>query len=256
MIHPSALIDDSAEIAGDVKIGPYCVIGADVKIGAGCELKSHVVIGPHTELGENNVVYPFACLGESPQDKKFDEEQTRLKIGSQNTIREYVTMNRGTVDDRQVTEVGDDNWIMAYVHIAHDCVVGNHTIMANATTLAGHVHIGDYVILGGFTKIHQFCRIGAHAFTAMDTAMQKDVPPFVMAHGSPAKPRAINFEGLKRRGFSQGRIRMIKKAYKLLYQSDLALVDALDAMQSLVSESSDVQSMVEFIQASQRSIIR
>jgi len=256
MIHPSALIDDSAEIAGDVKIGPYCVIGADVKIGAGCELKSHVVIGPHTELGENNVVYPFACLGESPQDKKFDEEQTRLKIGSQNTIREYVTMNRGTVDDRQVTEVGDDNWIMAYVHIAHDCVVGNHTIMANATTLAGHVHIGDYVILGGFTKIHQFCRIGAHAFTAMDTDMQKDVPPFVMAHGSPAKPRAINFEGLKRRGFSQGRIRMIKKAYKLLYQSDLALVDALDAMQSLVSESSDVQSMVEFIQASQRSIIR
>jgi UDP-N-acetylglucosamine acyltransferase len=256
MIHPSALIDVSAEIADDVKIGPYCVIGADVKIGPGCELKSHVVIGPHTELGEKNVVYPFACLGESPQDKKFDEEQTRLKIGSRNTIREYVTMNRGTVDDRQVTEVGDDNWIMAYVHIAHDCVVGNHTIMANATTLAGHVHIGDYVILGGFTKIHQFCRIGAHAFTAMDTAMQKDVPPFVMAHGSPAKPRAINFEGLKRRGFSQGRIRMIKKAYKLLYQSDLALVDALDAMQSLVSESSDVQSMVEFIQASQRSIIR
>lgn len=256
MIHPSALIDDSAEIADDVKIGPYCVIGADVKIGAGCELKSHVVIGPHTELGEKNVVYPFACLGESPQDKKFDEEQTQLKIGSRNTIREYVTMNRGTVDDRQVTEVGDDNWIMAYVHIAHDCVVGNHTIMANATTLAGHVHIGDYVILGGFTKIHQFCRIGAHAFTAMDTAMQKDVPPFVMAHGSPAKPRAINFEGLKRRGFSQGRIRTIKKAYKLLYQSDLALTDALDAMQSLVSESPDVQSMVEFIQASQRSIIR
>lgn len=256
MIHPTALIDDSARIGEDVKIGPYCVIGAHVQIGQGCELKSHVVVGPNTQLGEHNVVYPFACLGEDPQDKKFSDEQTRLTIGNHNTIREYVTMNRGTVDDRLVTEVGDDNWIMAYVHIAHDCVVGNHTIMANGTTLAGHVHIDDYVILGGFTKIHQFCRIGAHAFTAMDTAMQKDVPPFVMAHGSPAKPRAINFEGLKRRGFSKERIGRIKKAYKLLYQSDLALTDALEAMQSMGSESEEVQSMVDFIHASKRSIIR
>lgn len=256
MIHPTALIDDSAEIADDVIIGPYCVIGADVKIGQGCELKSHVVIGPHTVLGENNVVYPFACLGEAPQDKKFKDEKTRLRIGRDNTIREYVTMNRGTIDDRQVTEVGDDNWIMSYVHIAHDCVVGNHTIMANGTTLAGHVHIGDYVILGGFTKIHQFCRVGAHAFTAMDTAFQKDVPPFVMAHGSPAKPRAINFEGLKRRGFHKDRIALIKKAYKYLYQSDLALKDALTVLNEMAPESEDIQSMVDFIRASQRSIIR
>lgn len=256
MIHPSALIDDSAQIADDVIIGPYCVIGANVKIAPGCELKSHVVIGSHTELGENNVVFPFACLGEAPQDKKFSDEETYLKIGNNNTIREYVTINRGTVDDRKVTEVGDDNWIMAYVHIAHDCVVGDHTIMANGTTLAGHVHIGDYVILGGFTKIHQFCRVGAHAFTAMDTAMQKDVPPFVMAHGSPAKPRAINFEGLKRRDFSKDHIRLIKKAYKYLYQSDLPLKEALESMQILAAESQDVQSMIDFIQASQRSIIR
>ena len=256
MIHPTALIDDNADIADDVTIGPYCVVGADVKIGAGCELKSHVVIGPHTELGERNVVYPFACLGESPQDKKFNEEDTRLVIGDDNTIREYVTMNRGTVDDRHVTEVGNDNWIMAYVHIAHDCVVGNHTILANGTTLAGHVHIGDYVILGGFTKIHQFCRIGAHAFTAMDTAMQKDVPPFVMAHGSPAKHRAINFEGLKRRGFSKERIRAIKKAYKTIYHSEMTLSDALTALEHLTAESEDVRLMHEFIKTSQRSVIR
>lgn len=256
MIHPTALIDDSARIADDVSIGPYCVVGADVKIGSGCVLQSHVVIGPHTEMGEHNVVYPFACLGEAPQDKKFSNEQTRLKIGNHNTIREYVTMNRGTVDDRHVTEVGDDNWIMAYVHIAHDCVVGNHTIMANGTTLAGHVHIGDYAILGGFTKIHQFCRIGAHAFTAMDTAMQKDVPPFVMAHGSPAKPRAINFEGLKRRGFTKERIRTIKKAYKTIYQSEMKLSDAETELEGLAIDSKDVRLMLDFIRASKRSIIR
>ncbi|GAA4815041.1 acyl-[acyl-carrier-protein]--UDP-N-acetylglucosamine O-acyltransferase [Marinicella pacifica] len=256
MIHPTALIDDSAEIGDNVRIGPYCVIGADVKIGAGCELKSHVVIGPHSELGEHNVVYPFACLGEAPQDKKFSNEQTRLKIGNHNTIREYVTMNRGTVDDRHITEVGNDNWIMAYVHIAHDCVVGDHTIMANGTTLAGHVHIGNHVILGGFTKIHQFCRVGDHAFTAMDTAMQKDVPPFVMAHGSPAKPRAINFEGLKRRGFSKERIRAIKNAYKTIYQSEMSLRESLDALADLADASEDMRLMVDFVKASKRSIIR
>lgn len=256
MIHRTALIDDSAVIAEDVIVGPYCVIGADVRIASGCELKSHVVIGPHTDIGKNNVIFPFACLGEAPQDKKYKDEQTRLVIGNNNTIREYVTINRGTVDDQQVTLVGDDNWIMAYVHIAHDCVVGNHIIMANGTTLAGHVHIGDYVILGGFTKIHQFCRIGAHAFTAMDTALQKDVPPFVMAHGSPAKPRAINFEGLKRRDFSQQRIRAIKQAYKYIYQSELGLADSLAAINETLSEFDDVKMMVDFIQSSQRSIIR
>lgn len=256
MIHPTALIAEDAQLADDVQVGPYCVIGADVKIASGCVLKSHVVIGPHTDIGHNNIIYPFACLGEAPQDKKFANEKTRLQIGDNNTIREYVTINRGTIDDRNVTQIGDDNWIMAYVHIAHDCVVGDHIIMANGTTLAGHVHIGDYVILGGFTKIHQFCRIGAHAFTAMDTALQKDVPPFVMAHGSPAKPRAINFEGLKRRGFSKQRISVIKKAYRYLYQSELSLKEALSSLQELAHDDEDVALMHDFISASQRSIIR
>lgn len=256
MIHPTALIDDDAQLADEVQVGPYCVIGADVKIAAGSVLKSHVVIGPHTEIGRNNIIYPFACLGEAPQDKKFADENTRLRIGDNNTIREYVTVNRGTIDDRNLTEVGNDNWIMAYVHIAHDCVVGDHTIMANGTTLAGHVHIGDHVILGGFTKVHQFCRIGAHAFTAMDTALQKDVPPFVMAHGSPAKPRAINFEGLKRRGFSKQRISHIKKAYRYLYQSELSLQEALQSLHQLAQDDEDVALMHDFISASQRSIIR
>ncbi len=256
MIHPTALIDDDAQLADDVQVGPYCVIGADVKIAAGSVLKSHVVIGPHTKIGSNNIIYPFACIGEAPQDKKFADENTRLLIGDNNTIREYVTINRGTIDDRHITEVGNDNWIMAYVHIAHDCVVGDHTIMANGTTLAGHVHIGDHVILGGFTKVHQFCRIGAHAFTAMDTALQKDVPPFVMAHGNPAKPRAINFEGLKRRDFSKQRISNIKKAYRYLYQSELSLQEALLSLKELAKDDEDVALMYDFISASQRSIIR
>jgi len=256
MIHPTAIIDPNAKIGNQVKIGPYCIVEADTVIGDNCELKSHVVIGKHTEIGSGNKIYPFASIGEDPQDKKYAGEPTKLVIGNNNTIREYVTINRGTIDDEGITIVGDDNWIMAYVHIAHDCVLGNHTILANCSSLAGHVHIGDYAILGGFTKLHQFCRVGAYSFSAMDSGFQKDLPPFVMAQGNPAKPRAINFEGLKRQGFSKQRITAIKAAYRLLYKSDLTLVQAIQELEQLAIDSEDVKMMVNFIQASSRSIIR
>ncbi len=256
MIHPTAIIDASAQIGDNVTIGPYCIIQADTVIGDNCELKSHVVVANHTTLGKGNTIYPFASIGEDPQDKKYANEPTRLVIGDNNTIREYATINRGTIDDEGITVVGDDNWIMAYVHIAHDCVLGNHTILANCSSLAGHVHVGDYVILGGFTKLHQFCRVGAHAFSAMDSGFQKDVPPFVMAQGNPAIPRAINFEGLKRRGFSKDRIANIKSAYRVLYKSDLKLDQAVQELEAMATESEDVKMMVDFIKESTRSIIR
>ena len=256
MIHPTAIIDPGAKIGDNVSIGPYCIIEADTVIGDDCVLKSHVVVASHTELGQGNKIYPFASIGEDPQDKKYADEPTRLVIGDHNTIREYVTINRGTVDDEGITTVGSHNWIMAYVHIAHDCVLGDHTILANCSSLAGHVHVGDHVILGGFTKLHQFCRVGAHAFTAMDSGFQKDVPPFVMAQGNPAKPRAINFEGLKRRGFDKTRIAAIKQAYRIIYKSDLKLEQAMVELEALAKESADVQLMVDFIKTSSRSIIR
>ncbi|MGJ8664103.1 MAG: acyl-ACP--UDP-N-acetylglucosamine O-acyltransferase [Marinicella sp.] len=256
MIHPTAIIDPKAQIGNNVSIGPYCIVEADTVIGDNCILKSHVLIANHTTLGKGNKIYSFASIGEDPQDKKYDNEPTKLIIGDDNTIRENVTINRGTIDDDGVTLVGNDNWIMAYVHIAHDCVLGSHTILANCSSLAGHVHIGDYVILGGFTKLHQFCHVGAHAFSAMDSGFQKDLPPFVMAQGNPAKPRAINFEGLKRRGFGKERIAAIKSAYRVLYKSDLKLDQAVIELEQMAQDSSDVQLMVDFIKKSSRSIIR
>jgi len=256
MIHKTAIIDSSAQIADDVKIGAYSIVEEDVKIGSGTEIKAHVIIAKHTEIGKNNRIFQFSSIGEEPQDKKYKQESTRTIIGDNNTIREYVTINRGTVDDNGVTRIGNDNWIMGYVHIAHDCMIADNVIIANGTTLAGHVHIDDYVILGGFTKLHQFCRIGAHAFTAMDTGFQKDLPPYVMAHGNPAKPRTINTEGLKRRGYSQEDISAIKKAFRLLYKKDLLLEESLKAMQELAKEHQAVQVMVDFIQSSSRSIVR
>lgn len=256
MIHPTAIIDSNAQIGNNVKIGPYCIVESGAVIGDNCELKSHVVVAKHSTLGSGNKIYPFASIGEDPQDKKYADEPTQLIIGNNNTIREYVTINRGTVDDRAVTEIGHNNWIMAYVHIAHDCVLGEHNILANCSSLAGHVHIADHVILGGFSKLHQFCRVGAHAFSAMDTGFQKDLPPFVMAQGNPAKPRAINFEGLKRRGFSKERISDIKKAYRIIYKSDLKLDQAMLELEQLAKESEDVKLMHQFIQESSRSIIR
>ncbi len=256
MIHPTAIIDSNAQIGKNVQIGPYCIIEANTVIGDDCELKSHVVVANHTQIGSGNKIYPFASIGEDPQDKKYADEPTQLIVGDNNTIREYVTINRGTVDDDGITRVGDDNWIMAYVHIAHDCILGNHTILANCSSLAGHVHVEDYAILGGFTKLHQFCRVGAHSFSAMDSGFQKDLPPFVMAQGNPARPRAINFEGLKRRGFTKDRIGAIKAAYRALYKSDLTLEHAMNELEQMAKDSEDVQMMVTFIQNSSRSIIR
>ncbi len=256
LIHPTALIDQSAQIADDVKIGAYTIVEADVSIGKGTEIKHHVTIARYTDIGENNRIFQYSSIGEESQDKKYNGEPTRTLIGNNNTIREYVSIHRGTVDDKGLTQIGNDNWIMAYVHIAHDCVLANNIIIANCATLAGHVHLDDYVILGGFTKLHQFCRIGAHAFTAMDTNFQKDLPPYVMAQGSPAKPRIINAEGLKRRGFSQDDITALKKAFRLLYKSDLRLTDALEGMQKLADKHDCVQLMVDFINSSSRSIVR
>ncbi len=256
MIHPTAIISDHAKLAADVKVGAYSIIEEDVSIDSGTEIKSHVTIAKHTDIGKNNRIFQYASIGEEPQDKKYHNEATRTLIGDNNTIREYVTINRGTDDDNGITRIGNDNWIMAYVHIAHDCVLGDNITIANGSTLAGHVHIDDFVILGGFTKLHQFCRIGAHAFTAMGTGFQKDLPPYVMAHGNPAKPRAINTEGLKRRGFSVEAIKAIRSAFKLLYKSDLRLEEALIEMQRLANQESAVQIMIDFIKASNRSIAR
>jgi UDP-N-acetylglucosamine acyltransferase len=256
MIHETAIIASTAELADDVKVGAYSIIEDDVSIGAGTEIKSHVTIAKHTDIGKNNRIFQYASIGEEPQDKKYNNEPTRTLIGDNNTIREYVTINRGTIDDNGLTKIGNDNWIMAYVHIAHDCQLADNIIIANGTTLAGHVHLGEYVILGGFTKLHQFCRIGAHAFTAMDTGFQKDLPPFIMAQGNPAKPRTINAEGLKRRGFCQADISAIKKSFKLLYKSDLRLEQALQEMQEIAKQHAPVQLMIDFIRESSRSIIR
>lgn len=256
MIHATAIIHPTAKLANDVQVGAYSIIDEDVTIDTGTEIKAHVIIGKHTDIGKNNRIFQFSSIGEESQDKKYNQEPTRTLIGDNNTIREYVTIHRGTVDDKGLTKIGNDNLIMAYVHIAHDCVLADNIIIANATTLAGHVHIGDYVILGGFTKLHQFCRIGAHAFTAMDTGFQKDLPPYVMAQGNPARPRTINAEGLKRRGFSQDDISAIKKAFRLLYKNDLLLDEALVEMQKLADNNSKVQPMIDFIKQSSRSIVR
>jgi UDP-N-acetylglucosamine acyltransferase len=256
LIHPSAVVDPLARIAADVLIGPYSVIGSGVEIDSGCWVGAHVVIDGSTRIGRGNRIFPFACLGGAPQDKKYAGENTRLEIGDHNTIREYVTINRGTLQDQGVTRVGDSNWIMAYVHIAHDCRVGNHTVLANNTTLAGHVQIGDHATLGGATLVHQFCHIGAHAFTAYGARINKDVPPFVMVGEGRARPRGLNIEGLKRRGFSQDRIRSLKAAYRALYRSDLNLAQALHRLQELERDSDDVMELRAFVASRHRSIVR
>ena len=256
LIHPSAVVDPLARIAADVLIGPYSVIGSGVEIDSGCWIGAHVVIAGSTRIGCGTRVFPFACLGGAPQDKKYADEDTRLEIGVQNTIREYVTINRGTLQDQGVTRVGDHNWIMAYVHIAHDCRVGNHTVLANNTTLAGHVQVGDHATLGGATLVHQFCHIGAHAFSAYGARINKDVPPFVIVGEGRARPRGVNVEGLKRRGFSAPRIRALKEAYRVLYRMDLTLTDALQRLQELECHSEDVTQLRAFVAARQRSIVR
>jgi UDP-N-acetylglucosamine acyltransferase len=261
-IHSTAIIEPGALIDDSVTIGPYTVIGSHVKIGAGTTVGAHCVIEGHTTIGQDNRIFQFNSLGAIPQDKKYAGEPCELVIGDRNTIREFCTFNIGSPGDTRVTRIGHDNWIMAYVHLAHDCVVGNNTIFANNSQLAGHVHVGDWVILGGFTVVHQFVRIGAHAMTAMCSLLFADLPPFVMCQGQPAQARSMNFEGLRRRGFSPERIAAVKAMHKALYRDDLTLEQARSAIAGLSQKTPasepDVQMMLSFLeQASpQRGIVR
>ena len=255
-IHPTAVISPDAQIGDNVSIGAFAVIGPGVIIGDGCILGAHTVFKGPTVLGANNHIYSFASIGDDPQDKKFAGEDTRLEIGAGNTVREYVTINRGTVQDSGVTKIGNDNWLMAYSHIAHDCVLGNDIIMANGTTLGGHVTIDDHVMCSAFAGIHQFCSIGAHSFIGAYSGINQDIPPYVLVIGQPPVPRGINAEGLKRRGFSADQIRNLKAAYKILFRSGLPLTEARDQLAELSSEQSELNILIEFIDRSERGIIR
>jgi UDP-N-acetylglucosamine acyltransferase len=256
MIHPSAAIDPSAVIGANVSIGAFTVIGADVEIGMGTTIGSHCTIHGPTRIGRDNVIHAHAALGGDPQDKKYAGERTELLIGDGNTIFEFTTFSRGTSDGGGVTRIGDDNWIMAYVHIAHDCQVGSHCIFANNATIAGHTEVGDWAILGGFAGVHQFCKIGPHAFVGMGSLINADVPPFVMVADKYAEPRGINSEGLKRRGFDAERIAAIKRAYRAVYMSGKPMADAKLELAESAKTSADVKQMLEFIESSQRGVLR
>ena len=255
-IHPTSIVDPAAELDDGVEIGPYSVVGPDVRIGARTRIGPHVVIAGHTSIGADNHVYQFCSIGGAPQDKKYAGEPTRLEIGDRNTIREFCTFNCGTVQDAGVTRIGNDNWIMAYVHLAHDCQVGSNTIFANNAQLAGHVSVGDWAILGGFTVVHQFVRIGAHCITGMGSILFQDVPPFVIAQGNPAKPFAPNNEGIRRRGFGPEFLRALKKAYKLLYRSGLSLDEARGKIDELARDNEALRVLSEFLAAPGRGIVR
>jgi len=255
-IHRTALVDPAARLGKGTSVGPYCVIGPKVEVGEGTWIGAHVVLDGRLRIGRNNKIFHFVSLGAPPQDKKYGGEDTAVEIGDNNTIREYVTMNRGTAQDVGVTRVGNDNWIMAYVHFAHDVQIGSHTIFANACQLAGHVTVGDWAIFGATTLVHQFVHIGAHAFTGMGTYLPQDLPPFVTAAGNMAQPYGINNEGLKRRGFSPETIQNLKRAYKTLYRKGLSLEDAVAELKKQVADCPDVQQIVDFLDRSKRGIIR
>jgi UDP-N-acetylglucosamine acyltransferase len=256
MIHSTAIVDSGAKIGTNVEIGAYSIIGPNVEIGDGTTIGPHVIIKGHTQIGRENHIFQFSSLGEAPQDKKYAGEPTRLEIGDRNTIREFCTFNLGTIQDAGVTRIGDDNWIMAYVHIAHDCQVGNKTTFANNAQLAGHVKVDDWAILGGYTGVHQFCRVGAHVMTAVGTVVLQDVPPYLMAAGNTAQPYGINVEGLKRRGFSADSLSALKRAYRTLYKSGLLLEEAKAKLVEEAKTQPDVQLFVDFLELSKRGIIR
>lgn len=256
MIHSQAIIDPSAKIADDVSIGPFTVIGADVEIDSGTTIASHVVINGPTKIGKDNRIFQFASVGEKPQDLKFKDEPTQLIVGDRNTIREYVTLHRGTPDGNNVTKIGSDNLFMASSHVAHDCIVGDNVIMANATALAGHVVVEDHVILGGYTTVHQFTRIGAHAFTGFSTAIDRDVLPFFTVAGNRARAIGINKEGLKRRGFSTETIRALQEAFKLLIKSSCSHKVALGKVEEIAQKDKNVRMMLDFLDSSERGWIR
>ncbi|MBI3903436.1 MAG: acyl-ACP--UDP-N-acetylglucosamine O-acyltransferase [Nitrosomonadales bacterium] len=256
MRHPTAIIHSRAQLADDVDVGAYSIIGEHVEIGAGTVIGPHVVIDGHTRIGAHNHIFQFCSIGEIPQDKKYAGEPTRLEIGDHNTIRESCTINIGTAQDAGVTRIGNNNWIMAYVHVAHDCQVGNHIIFANSTQLAGHVRVDDHAILGGFTGVHQFCQVGAHVMTGVGTVVLQDIPPYVMAAGNPIAPHGINSEGLKRRGFSGNAIMAIKRAYKTLYKSGLSLEEAKDAILAQADAHPELHALADFLSRSERGIVR
>lgn len=260
IIHPTAIIAKAASIDSSVEVGAYSIIGPHVQIGPGTKIGPHVVIEGHTTIGRDNTFFQFSSIGAAPQDKKYAGEPTLLEIGDRNTIREFCTFNLGTVQDKGATRIGSDNLMMAYVHIAHDCQVGSKTIFANNASIAGHVEIGDWVILGGFAGVHQFCKIGAHAMLGMNTSLTQDVPPFLILSGNPAVAHGLNIEGLKRRGFTRDQINGIRQAYKLLYKSGLTLDEAKAAMQSAQSEHPDaqqyIQQMLSFLNNATRGIVR
>jgi UDP-N-acetylglucosamine acyltransferase len=256
MIHPTAIVHPRAKLAAGVSVGPYSIVGEHVEIGEGTTIGPHVLIEGRTRVGAHNRIFAFSALGGTPQDKKYAGEATELEIGDRNTIREFCTFNCGTTQDAGVTRIGNDNWIMAYVHVAHDCQVGNNTTFANAASIAGHVHVGDYAVLGGFTGVHQFVLIGAHSMTGGATLLLQDLPPYVMAAGNDAKPFGINAEGLKRRGFSEEQIGEIRRAYKTLYRSGLALEEARLAIVEQAEKAPELKLLVDFLGRSRRGIVR
>jgi UDP-N-acetylglucosamine acyltransferase len=256
MIDPRAIVSPKAELAADVEVGPYTVIGDGVTVGAGTWIGPHTVINGPTSIGRDCRVFQFASIGDAPQDKKYKGEPTRLEIGDRNVFREFCTMNRGTVSGHGVTRIGDDNLFMAYSHVAHDCIVGSKCVMANYSVLAGHVEIGDWVILAGYAGIHQFCKVGAHAFLGNNAAVTRDVPPYLLVSGSPAEPKGINAEGLKRRDFSPEQIANIKNAYRVLYRSGLKLAEATERLTELARTQPEVAPFVEFLGRVTRSIVR
>ncbi|MDX8379060.1 MAG: acyl-ACP--UDP-N-acetylglucosamine O-acyltransferase [Gallionella sp.] len=256
LIHPTAIIHPNAKLDADVEVGAYSIIGEYVEIGVATVIGPHVVIQGHTRIGTHNRIFQFSSLGEIPQDKKYANEPTWLEIGNHNTIREFCTFNLGTAQDGGVTRVGSHNWIMAYVHLAHDCQIGDHTIFANNAQLAGHVTVNDYAILGGFTVVHQYVHLGAHIITGMGTILLQDVPPFILVSGNPSAPHGINSEGLKRRGFSNAAILSIKRAYKTLYKSGLSLAEAQLVIQTQLTDQPALQPLADFLSESKRGIIR
>ena len=256
MIHDSAIVHPDARVHESVEVGPWTLIGPDVEIGADCVIESHVVIKGPTRIGERNHIYQFSTLGEATPDLKYRNEPTELHIGDDNVIRENVTIHRGTVQDRSLTEIGDRNLLMAYVHIGHDSIVGSDTILVNNTALAGHVVVGDWAILSGYTLVHQFCKIGAHSFSGMGTSIGKDVPAFVTVAGSPAEAKTINVEGLRRRGFDAAEIAELRRAFKIVYRQSLTLDVAIDRLQGMVQDTPSIQTLVDSLLQSQRGIVR
>lgn len=256
MIDPTAIIDIHAELADDVTVGAFSVIGADVKIDAGTVIGPHAVIKGPTSIGKKNRIYQFTSIGEDPQDKKYASEVTRLEIGDRNTIREFTSMHRGTQQDNSVTQIGNDNLFMAYTHVAHDCIIGDHVIMANGASLAGHVHLNSHAILGGFTLVHQFTQIGQYSFAAMGSAITQDIPPYIMVGGKPTRPHGINSVGMERNGISAEDIRLIRNAYKIIYKMNLRLEDAIEQMEDMARDSKQLSDMISFLRNVRRGILR